>query len=245
MVWLWVNRVISSHGRLRGWRFELTSCYRKTTDSSPFCFLLGLLFLLNLSHSGEEHCCCLVAESKITQRRKRKKSKTKLSLAPSSLTNAGSDPIGTPGSAPGLARCPSVPSAEYQTFLCFPSRRTCCSQALLSCWNHCGTQPAQVSSSRAFVTKKGKGGDEGALHLCIFAVIISAMVFVSVIRHFSSYLQQVRASVLLPICHLTEMAFFVCWVQLQMQVSETATLESLMWLLGWRRTINKNMLCIL
>lgn len=53
-------------------------------------------------------------------------------------------------------------------------------------------------------------GGEGALHLCIFTVIISVMVFVSVIGHLSSFLQQVRASVLLPICNLTEMALFVC-----------------------------------
>lgn len=32
-----------------------------------FCVVFhGLLLLLNLSHSREEHCCCLVARSKIT-----------------------------------------------------------------------------------------------------------------------------------------------------------------------------------
>lgn len=34
-------------------------------------------------------------------------------LVPISITNAASDPVGTPGSAPGLAQCPPLPSAEF------------------------------------------------------------------------------------------------------------------------------------
>lgn len=44
VVWLRVNRAISNHRRRTGCRFELTSCYRKTTDFSSFFFFLGSFY---------------------------------------------------------------------------------------------------------------------------------------------------------------------------------------------------------
>lgn len=106
------------------------------------------------------------------------------------------------------------------------------------------SQP-RLAAPQLLLQKKGKG--RRSVHCTFvfsqFCEIITVMVFVSVIGHFSSCLQQV--SVLLPMCHLTGMALFVCWAQLQVQVSKATTVGSLMWLLGWKRTINENMLCVL
>lgn len=120
-----------------------------------------------------------------------------MSLIPSSVTNTASDPEGAPGSVPDWHGAQLCHLLSFKPSSASHPAAPPAAQVLLFSRNHCGTQPA--GSLTAFTTTHRKGA---ALPLHGFAVIISVTALVRITGHLSSYLQQVGAKALLPICHL-------------------------------------------